>query len=93
MKAVRIHGYGGPEVLKYEDIPVPAPKPNEVPVRVRLRFKSSRCGGEIRGKIAAKRMTKAQRIARAKKAAKTSAEVRRAKAKKAATQRGTPGNG
>ena len=35
MKAVRIHEYGGPEVLKYEDVPVPAPKPAEVLLRVR----------------------------------------------------------
>jgi NADPH:quinone reductase-like Zn-dependent oxidoreductase len=35
MKAVRIHEYGGPEVLKLEDIPVPVPKPNEVLVRVK----------------------------------------------------------
>jgi NADPH:quinone reductase-like Zn-dependent oxidoreductase len=35
MKAVRIHEYGGPEVLKYEDIPVPSPKANEVLVRVK----------------------------------------------------------
>jgi NADPH:quinone reductase-like Zn-dependent oxidoreductase len=34
MKAVRIHQYGGPEVLKYEDIPEPAIKANEVLVRV-----------------------------------------------------------
>lgn len=35
MKAVRFHQHGGPEVLKYEDVPDPAPKPNEVQVRVR----------------------------------------------------------
>ncbi len=35
MKAVRIHEYGGPEVLRYEDAPVPAPGPGEVLVRVR----------------------------------------------------------
>ena len=35
MKAVRIHEYGGPEVLKYEDIEVPVPKANEVLVRVK----------------------------------------------------------
>lgn len=34
MKAVRIHAFGGPEVLKYEDAPVPAPGPGEVLVRV-----------------------------------------------------------
>ncbi len=34
MKAVRIHEYGGPEVLVYEEVPRPAPKPNQVLVRV-----------------------------------------------------------
>jgi NADPH2:quinone reductase len=29
MKAIRIHGYGGPEVLKYEDVPPPAPQKGE----------------------------------------------------------------
>lgn len=34
MKAVRIHEYGGPEVLKYEDVPRPKPGPGEVLIRV-----------------------------------------------------------
>jgi NADPH:quinone reductase-like Zn-dependent oxidoreductase len=34
MKAIVIHGYGGPEVLKYEDYPDPVPGPGEVLVRV-----------------------------------------------------------
>jgi NADPH:quinone reductase-like Zn-dependent oxidoreductase len=34
MKAVRMHGYGGPEVLKYEDAPRPEPADGEVLVRV-----------------------------------------------------------
>ena len=34
MKAVRIHHFGGPEVLRYEDVPVPVPAPGEVLVRV-----------------------------------------------------------
>ncbi|ANH67978.1 NADP-dependent oxidoreductase [Mitsuaria sp. 7] len=34
MKAVRIHAFGGPEVLRYEDAPVPTLKPGEVLVRV-----------------------------------------------------------
>src|SRR4029077_6868497 len=34
MKAVRIHKYGGPEVLQYEDAPRPKPKHGEVMVRV-----------------------------------------------------------
>src|SRR5437870_5209247 len=34
MKAVVVHEYGGPEVLKYEDTPRPEPKENEILVRV-----------------------------------------------------------
>lgn len=34
MKAVRIHAYGGPEVLTVEEAPVPTPGPGEVLVRV-----------------------------------------------------------
>src|SRR6266481_1845726 len=34
MKAIRIHNYGGPEVLKYEDAPCPQPQAGEVLVRV-----------------------------------------------------------
>ncbi len=34
MKAVVAHEYGGPEVLKYEDVPLPEPKDNEILVRV-----------------------------------------------------------
>ena len=34
MKAVVAHEYGGPEVLKYEDVPVPDSKDNEILVRV-----------------------------------------------------------
>ncbi|MFJ3234723.1 NADP-dependent oxidoreductase [Streptomyces sp. NPDC086787] len=34
MKAVRLHEHGGPEVLRYEDAPVPAPRRGEVLVRV-----------------------------------------------------------
>lgn len=35
MKAVRVHEYGGPEVLKYEEAPRPKPGPGEVLVRIR----------------------------------------------------------
>lgn len=34
MKAIVAHEYGGPEVLKYEDVPIPEPKENEALVRV-----------------------------------------------------------
>ncbi len=34
MKAIRLHEYGGPEVLRYEDAPLPMLKPDEVLVRV-----------------------------------------------------------
>lgn len=34
MKAVRIHEYGGPEVLRYEDAPCPEPGAGEVLIRV-----------------------------------------------------------
>jgi NADPH:quinone reductase-like Zn-dependent oxidoreductase len=34
MKAVRVHEYGSPEVLRYEDAPRPVPGPGEVLVRV-----------------------------------------------------------
>ena len=35
MKAVRIHQYGGPEVLVFEEVPRPEPKPNQVLVKVK----------------------------------------------------------
>ena len=35
MKTIRIHQYGGPEVLRYEDAPRPEPAAGEVLVRVR----------------------------------------------------------
>lgn len=34
MKAVRIHAYGGPEQLKYDDVPCPRPERGELLVRV-----------------------------------------------------------
>src|SRR5882724_9130979 len=34
MKAIRIHNYGGPEALQYEDAPRPQPQAGEVLVRV-----------------------------------------------------------
>jgi len=35
MKAVRLHQFGGPEVLRYEDIPDPRPRRDQVLVRIR----------------------------------------------------------
>jgi NADPH:quinone reductase-like Zn-dependent oxidoreductase len=35
VKAIRIHEDGGPEVLRYEDVPAPAPKPGEVLISLR----------------------------------------------------------
>src|SRR4028118_2341285 len=34
MKAIRVHEYGGPEVLSYEDVDVPDPGPGEARVRL-----------------------------------------------------------
>ena len=34
MKAVRIHNYGGPEVLRFEDAPRPTPGSGELLIRV-----------------------------------------------------------
>jgi NADPH:quinone reductase len=34
MKAIRIHNHGGPEVLAYEDVPVPEPRPGEARVKI-----------------------------------------------------------
>ena len=35
MKAIRVHAFGGPEVLKLEDAPDPTPGPGQVLVRIR----------------------------------------------------------
>lgn len=34
MKAIRMHAYGGPDVLVYEDAPSPSPGPGEVHIRI-----------------------------------------------------------
>lgn len=35
MRAVRFHTYGGPDVLRLEDVPLPEPAPGELRIRVR----------------------------------------------------------
>lgn len=35
MKAIRIHEFGGPEVLRYEDVPDPKPRRDQILVRVK----------------------------------------------------------
>jgi NADPH:quinone reductase-like Zn-dependent oxidoreductase len=35
MKAIRFHQFGGPEVLKYEDVPEPQLREDQVLVRVK----------------------------------------------------------
>ncbi len=35
MKAVRVHEVGGPEVLRYEDVPVPEPGPADALVKIK----------------------------------------------------------
>src|ERR1700731_1670123 len=34
MKAIRIHSYGGPEVMQLEELPIPVPGPGQALVRV-----------------------------------------------------------
>src|SRR5437899_6780316 len=34
MKAIRVHEFGGPEVLRLEEVPAPQPGPGEVLVRI-----------------------------------------------------------
>lgn len=34
MRAIRLHQHGGPEVLRYDEVPIPEPGPGEVLVRV-----------------------------------------------------------
>jgi NADPH:quinone reductase-like Zn-dependent oxidoreductase len=34
MKAIRIHSFGGPEVLSVDQLEVPVPRPGEVLVRI-----------------------------------------------------------
>ncbi len=34
MKAIRVHQFGGPEVMKLEEVPDPQPAPEQVVIRV-----------------------------------------------------------
>ena len=34
MKAIRVHEVGGPDVLRYEDVPVPAPGSGQALVKI-----------------------------------------------------------
>ena len=34
MKAIRVHEFGGPEVMRLEDVPDPTPGPGQVVIRV-----------------------------------------------------------
>src|ERR1700736_894428 len=52
MKAIVIHQFGGPEVLKYEDVPRPEPKENELLVRVIAAGVNPVDGGMRSGKYA-----------------------------------------
>ncbi|MGE0060137.1 MAG: quinone oxidoreductase [Dehalococcoidia bacterium] len=36
MKAIRVHNYGGPEVLTYEDVPDPVPGPGEALIKMSI---------------------------------------------------------
>ena len=47
MKAVRIHEFGGPEVLRYEDVPDAKPSKDQVLVRVKAHILGSDVAGEI----------------------------------------------
>ena len=52
MKAIVAHEYGGPEVLKYEDVPIPSPKENEMLVKVFAAGVNSFDGALLSGKYA-----------------------------------------
>lgn len=52
MKAMVAHQWGGPEVLKLEDVPIPAPKENEVLIKVFAAGVNSFDGTLLSGKYA-----------------------------------------
>ena len=55
MRAIRMHDYGGPEVLHLDDVPVPEPGPDQVRVRVHAvgvnPFEWKMREGRMRGRI------------------------------------------
>src|SRR5947207_5772652 len=53
MKAIVVHDYGSPEVLKYEDAPPPEPKEDEIIARV-IAAGVNRVDGMIRSGMFAK---------------------------------------
>ena len=53
MKAVRIHEFGGPEVLRYEGVPAPQLRKNQVLVGVRACAIALCDANETRAKAAA----------------------------------------
>ncbi len=52
MKAIVVHAYGGPEVLKYEDVPRPEPKADQMLVKVIAAAVNPVDGGIRSGKYA-----------------------------------------
>ena len=52
MKAMVAHQWGGPEALKFEDVPVPAPKDNEMLIKVFAAGVNSFDGTLLSGKYA-----------------------------------------
>jgi NADPH:quinone reductase-like Zn-dependent oxidoreductase len=52
MKAIVAHEYGGPEVLKLEDVPIPTPNDNEMLIKVFAAGVNSFDGGLLSGKYA-----------------------------------------
>jgi len=56
MKAIRIHEHGGPEVLRYEEVPEPTPGTGEVLLRVHAISVNRTLDGEVRARAAGWRL-------------------------------------